>query len=158
MQLTQDQLRFVNREGQRTWLCSDYREGKTTIGAWLLARHILRDYPSWYVGHKFEKPITALCVGPTLQVVRDVMQPAIQDAFKMDFAEAERVMYAGIPRLQESIRIYGSRIDFKSVEQGREKFMGCLWDFIWMDECRLPDDLPNTMWGSFKALTETPRF
>ena len=50
------------------------RAGKTTAGAFELTLHLTGDYPDWWGGKRFDRPIRAWAAGTTNSVVRDVIQ------------------------------------------------------------------------------------
>ena len=50
------------------------RVGKTRAGACERTYHLTGEYPDWWLGKRFGKPIDAWAVGSTAQTVRDIVQ------------------------------------------------------------------------------------
>lgn len=123
------------------------RVGKTEGGGgYEVALHLTGLYPSWWKGHRFNRPNDWWCAGDTKETVRDIIQK------KMIGSQAE-IGTGIIPGdLIESVRyrpngngaadfvlvkhVSGgfSRLGFKSYDQGRESFQGTEKDGIWLDE------------------------
>ena len=123
------------------------RIGKTEgTGGFEMALHLTGDYPDWWEGRRFDRPIKARASGDTAKTVRDILQEklmgpitdlgtglipqdaivkttpkqGISNAFDMVFVKHKS---GGISRLQ-----------FKSYDQGRESFQGEEIDLDWLDE------------------------
>jgi len=58
---------------ERLFMCAN-RFGKTTGGAAELAFHLTGDYPKWWNGKRFDKPVRAWAAGVTGETTRDVLQ------------------------------------------------------------------------------------
>ena len=58
---------------ERLFMCAN-RFGKTTGGAAELAFHLTGDYPEWWHGKRFDKPVRAWAAGVTGETTRDVLQ------------------------------------------------------------------------------------
>lgn len=50
------------------------RVGKTFCGAAETAYHLTGDYPSWWSGHRFKKPVRAWAAGESNDTTRDIIQ------------------------------------------------------------------------------------
>src|SRR6516165_10028593 len=58
---------------ERLFMCAN-RFGKTTDGTAELAFHLTGDYPEWWHGKRFDKPVRAWAAGVTGETTRDVLQ------------------------------------------------------------------------------------
>jgi len=139
------------------------RVGKTMCGAAEMAIHLTGKYPAWWKGRRFNKPIRAWAAGVTNQSTRDVVQekllgPPLREwergtgmIPKSDIENAVKAQ--GISGLIDTVNVKhvgGSHswLQFKSYEQGREKWQGAGLEVIWLDEECSPDLY-------FEALTRT---
>lgn len=131
---------------ERLALCAN-RIGKTEgMGGYETALHLIGEYPQWWPGRKFKRPISAWAAGDTAQTVRDILQ------FKMLGAPGKHgtglipgdlivktTPRSGIPDAVETIVVKHSSggesvLGFKSYDQRRESFQGTEKDLIWLDE------------------------
>ena len=125
------------------------RIGKTECGAAEMAMHLTGQYPEWWCGKRFEKPIRAWAAGVTGESTRDVVQAKL-------FGPPERqedwgtglIPKAAIHKPSTGRGISGaidtaaikhstggwSSIAFKSYERGREKWQGAGLEVVWFDE------------------------
>ena len=70
------QIKF-HKEGQsnpQRLLMAGNRTGKTYCGAIETAYHLTGDYPSWWKGRRFTKPIRAWVGGESNETTRDIVQ------------------------------------------------------------------------------------
>ncbi|MCP4607735.1 MAG: hypothetical protein GY845_03320 [Planctomycetes bacterium] len=124
------------------------RVGKSEgIGAYETTLHASGKYPPWWVGKRFDKPITCWAAGTTGTTSRDIVQ------FKLlgqpenrgtgmipgDLIVKTTPKAGGVPNAVDTIlvrHISGglSRIKIKSYAEGRKSFEGTEQDFIWLDE------------------------
>jgi phage terminase large subunit-like protein len=140
------------------------RVGKTLCGAAELAMHLTGNYPEWWKGKRFDKPIRAWAAGVTNQSTRDVVQekllgPPLRE-WEHGTGMIPKAAIGHITKAQSSIsglidtvgiaHVSGrySTLQFKSYEHGREKWQGIGLDVCWLDE-ECPSDL------YFEALTRT---
>jgi phage terminase large subunit-like protein len=137
---------FEHRE--RLFMCAN-RFGKTTAGAAELAFHLTGDYPEWWLGKRFDKPVRAWAAGVTGETTRDVLQEKL---IGPPFREAEwgtgmipKAAIAGIatsrgiPAAIDTVNIRHvsgglSSLQFKSYERGREKWQGAGLEVVYFDE------------------------
>jgi phage terminase large subunit-like protein len=128
------------------------RTGKTRSGAADVAIHATGQYPPWWQGRKFNKPIVAVVAGCTNEDVRNVQQKALLGGMR----EGERrpdgsgwipsdcigmvtFRQCGVPNVVDTVRVKHSTGDysyimFKSYEQGAVKFLGFEAHVAWLDE------------------------
>jgi len=151
--------------------------GKTLGGACEAAYHLTGEYPEWWEGLRFTKPITMWACGVTAEVVRDSIQLLMCGSI-----EKGEVGYGTIPKgkIEGSQKSFGtancldsvmvrhktgglSICKFKSYSRGREKFQASTIDLIWFDE-EPPEDIyaegktrtNNGQYGQTVMLTYTP--
>lgn len=145
------QLQFHNAGAEyreRLFLAGN-RCGKTQAGAFEMAMHLTGQYPFWWQGKRFDKPIRAWAAGVTSESTRDVVQEKL-------FGPPDRRESWGtgaIPKnclgevmlargIANSIDIASikhanggwSSLAFKSYEKGREKWQGAALEVVFMDE------------------------
>ena len=145
------QLEFHNAGSQyrERLFCGGNRVGKTECGAAELAIHLTGNYPSWWHGRVFDKPIRAWAAGITGESTRDVVQakllgpPDRREDWgtgmipKASFGDI--MTGRGIANAIDMMTVRHSSggwssLAFKSYEKGREKWQGAALEVIWMDE------------------------
>jgi phage terminase large subunit-like protein len=128
------------------------QSGKTLCGSAEVSWHASGLYPSWWVGFRFQKPITIWVIGESTAVVRENLQAKLAGGLGDDYGTGTIPLEA-LPR--KPVMISGgsggidvmfvqhftdgkpdgiSKIFFKSFEQGREKLQSATVDFNWIDE------------------------
>lgn len=123
------------------------RVGKTEgVGGYEMALHLTGQYPEWWTGRRFKKPIRAWVAGDTSKTVREILQykllgPVGAWGTGLIPGEAiERTVRAsGVPDTVEVLYVKHvgggtSYCVFKSYDQRRESFQGTEQDVIWLDE------------------------
>lgn len=123
------------------------RIGKTEgVGGYELALHLTGQYPIWWTGRKFARPISAWAAGDTGITVRDIIQKKLMGPVGAwgtglipGDAIAREVRASGIPDKLDTIYVKHvsggtSSITLKSYDQRRESFQGTEQDVIWLDE------------------------
>jgi phage terminase large subunit-like protein len=127
-------------------LCAGNRTGKTFCTAYETTCHVTGEYPEWWTGWRVKKPILAWVSSLTNETSRDIVQkellgePNKLGTGMIPGNMIKKVTYrqAGIQHVADMVTIQGkfglSTIQFKTAEQGREKFQGTAPDWIWQDE------------------------
>lgn len=123
------------------------RVGKTEgVGGYELTLHLTGDYPEWWVGRRFDKPIKAWVAGDTGTTVRDILQAKLFGPFNHQGtglipADAIARITRGMGKADTIDTAYIkhkngglSQLTFKSYDQRRESFQGTEQDVIWLDE------------------------
>jgi len=124
------------------------RIGKSEgIGGYETALHLTGEYPDWWKGKRFSRPINAWACGSTGQTVRDIVQfkllgkPGEEGTgmIKGEFITDVKKKAGGVPDAIESVRVKHisggySYLVFKSYDQKRKAFEGTEQDVIWLDE------------------------
>lgn len=137
---------------ERCFLASN-RSGKSEAAAYETACHVTGDYPDWWEGRRFPKPIEAWAVGETNETTRDIVMAKLlgspEDRGKTKHVTgtgmipADRIgkvtWRSGVADLVDSVKIRHasggwSMLGLKSYEQGWTKFQGTAKHVIWMDE------------------------
>lgn len=131
---------------QRLMLAAN-RVGKTEgVGLYELVWHLIGEYPKWWVGRRFDRPIKAWAAGDTGKTVREILQakllgPVGQWGTGLIPGDAiERISRgAGVADSVDSIYVrskFGglSQLTLKSYDQRRESFQGTEQDAILLDE------------------------
>ena len=124
------------------------RVGKSEgIGAYELTIHATGKYPSWWIGKRFNKPITAWAAGTTGTTARDIVQfkllgqPESRGTGMIpgDLIVKTTPKAGGVPNAVDTVLVQHvsgglSRIKIKSYAEGRKSFEGTEQDLIWLDE------------------------
>lgn len=123
------------------------RVGKTeTGGGYELVTHLTGDYPKWWTGRRFDRPISAWAAGDTGKTVREIIQAKLlgkPGAHGTGLIPAERLARTtskqGISDATDTIYVTHatgglSQCVLKSYDQRREAFQGSEQDVIWLDE------------------------
>lgn len=153
------------------------RVGKTEgAGGYETALHLTGRYPDWWEGKRFDRPVNWLCAGITTDETRDVIQaklvgpPARKDEWGTALLPADTLgrvtRKMGVADALDVVSVRHmtggwSSLQFRSSDQGREKFQGTERDGIWLDEECPPDIysecVTRTMTtGGIVMLTFTP--
>jgi phage terminase large subunit-like protein len=138
---------------ERIFLASN-RSGKTISGAYEMACHLTGDYPFWWIGKTFDRPINAWAMGSTARSTRDVVQMELLGPvghWGSGMIPLEKLgtfgSLQGTPGGVDVIKIKHksggwSTLGFKNYSQSLDAFMGYKMDVIWMDE-EVPHDIYN---------------
>lgn len=129
------------------------RVGKTVVGGYETALHLTGEYPDWWEGRRFRKPIRAWAAGKTNETTRDIVQlqllgPVLGSGPTKRLAGTgtipgrrlgDTTWKSGVPNLVDTIAVKHtsggwSHLGFKTYEQGRGSFEGTAQDLIWFDE------------------------
>lgn len=129
------------------------RSGKTMAGGYEVTLHLLGQYPEWWEGRRFTRPITAWVSGEDAKAVRDSLQVTLFGAHNDlgtglvpgDSIVGRPTSRAGVPEAFDSANIRHisgatSRLAFKSYDQGRESFQAAKVDVVMYDE-EPPEDV-----------------
>jgi phage terminase large subunit-like protein len=143
------QKKFHNTKAQQRLLMAGNRIGKSFCGAMEMAFHLTGQYPDWWNGRRFNRPIRAWAGGASNETTRDICQKELVGQPDDPSAKGtgsiplkyigETVRKAGVPNAMNSLVIKHvtggwSRLAFKAYEMGKEKWMGESLDVIWLDE------------------------
>jgi phage terminase large subunit-like protein len=124
------------------------RVGKTWgAGGYETALHLTGDYPEWWEGHRFTRPVDIWAVGETSETTRDIVQLSLMGPpgqlgyglLPKSNIIGEPTKRSGVSGAMDTAKIRHvsggiSYLGFKSYDQGRSKFQGTAKDLIWLDE------------------------
>lgn len=123
------------------------RVGKTEgIGGYESTLHLTGEYPRWWPGRVFEKPVNELCGGDTATTTRDIIvrkllgPPEARGTGLIPKRCIEDIVpYTGVRDHVDIARIKRdgggfSTLQFRSYDQGRVAWQGTERDIIWLDE------------------------
>jgi len=127
-------------------MCAN-RVGKTEgMGGCETTYHLTGNYPDWWKGYRFTKPLVAWIAGETSKDVRDSIQFKLlgrpgQEGTGLIPGDLikRRTAKTGIPDAVDTFYIQHagggtSSCTFKGYEQGRESFQAADVDWMWFDE------------------------
>lgn len=130
-------------------LSAGNQQGKTYAGAAEMAYHLTGDYPDWWDGVRWDRPIHAWAAGEGSTEVRDTGQklllgePGVKEAFGTGMIPKDKIvdvsLSRGVANAYDTVQVRHSSggisvLRFKSYEQGRTKFQGATIDLVWLDE------------------------
>lgn len=137
--------------------------GKTVSGAAESAMHLTGQYPEWWEGKRFDKPIVMLAGSESYELTRDGVQrlligaPANEEDWGTGYIPAgcivSKTRRSGVSNALDSVTVKhvsggNSTLLFKAYEQGRGKWQANTVDFVWFDE-EPPEDV------YFEGITRT---
>lgn len=129
--------------------------GKTVAGAAEAAMHLTGQYPEWWDGHRFTRPIVMLCGSESYELTRDSVQrllmgpPDREEDWGTGFIPASAILARtrriGVSNALDSVTVKhvsggASSVYFKAYEQGRGKWQATTVDYVWFDE-EPPEDV-----------------
>lgn len=158
------QLEFHNAglmKRERLFMAGN-RVGKTFCGAFEMAMHLTGEYPEWWLGRRFNRPIKAWAASDTGTTTRDIVQTKLCGPYAypakygtgmipkkaVDWTK-DVSLARGVTDLFDTVlvthRTNGvidgkSILTFKTYEQGAKKWQGEAVDVIWNDE-EPPEDV-----------------
>ncbi len=139
---------------ERLYQAGNQLYGKTTAGAVEAAYHLTGQYPKWWCGFRFNRPVKGWAVGESGVWTRDQAQSRLcgdhSTAFNVGapgwgtgFIPRDvllgRTLAHGVQNGFDTISVRHvsggtSYCGFRSYEQGRAKVQGASLDFVWPDE------------------------
>jgi len=129
-------------------MVSANRIGKSFgTGGYELTLHLTGEYPDWWTGRRFDRPVRAWAAGDTSQTVRDIIQTKLlgpTGAYGTGLIPGNLILdvkkkAGSVPDAVESVSVRHksggiSHLGFKSYDQKRKSFQGTEQDVIWLDE------------------------
>lgn len=124
------------------------RVGKTEgVGGYEMALHLTGQYPPWWQGRRFDRPVRAWAAGDTGKTVREILQYKLLGpvgAWGTGLIPGDSIsrIVRGTGGVADTVEIVyvrhasgqDSTLIFKSYDQRREAFQGTEQDVIWLDE------------------------
>ena len=136
----------LGSEHKERCLLGGNRSGKTIAGSYEVTLHLTGEYPAWWNGYRFDRPIRALAAGDTAKTSRDIIQQKLlgnPGDHGTGMIPGDLILKtspkSGIPDGVEMIHVKhvsgGTSIcQINSYDQGREAFQGTEQDVVWLDE------------------------
>lgn len=123
------------------------RVGKTEgAGGYEMTLHLTGEYPTWWTGRRFKKPISAWAAGDTSKTVREIIQLKLLGPLH-DLGSGlipkdliiRTTPKQGVADAIDTIQVKHasggiSTLTLKSFDQKRHSFQGSEQDVIWLDE------------------------
>ena len=140
------------------------RTGKSEAGAYEVTCHATGEYPSWWQGKRFARPVMIWAGGDTATTCRDIIQHKLLGEIGdhgSGMIPKENIVDTKTRRnvadAIETIRVKHisggvSTIVLKTYEQGRASWQGTEVDFIWIDE-----ECPQDVYGEALIRTMTTK-
>lgn len=123
------------------------RVGKTEgVGGYEMTMHLTGNYPPWWTGKRFDRPINAWAAGDTGKTVREIIQAKLlgkHDDMGTGLIPKDLIVKTtpkqGVPEAVDTIYVKhksggSSQFVLKSYDQKRISFQGTEQDVIWLDE------------------------
>jgi len=137
--------------------------GKTLGGAAECSMHLTGEYPDWWEGRRFDKPVILIAGSESAELTRDGVQrlligpPDREEEWGTGFipqrAIVARTRRMGVSNALDTVTVRHvsggmSTLYLKSYDQGRSKWQANTVDFVWFDE-EPPEDV------YFEGITRT---
>lgn len=137
--------------------------GKTLAGAAETAMHLTGEYPDWWGGLRFDRPVIVIAGSESAELTRDGVQrlligpPDREEDWGTGFipqrAIIARTRRMGVSNALDTVTVKHksggqSTLYLKSYDQGRSKWQANTVDFVWFDE-EPPEDV------YFEGITRT---
>lgn len=137
--------------------------GKTLSGAAEVAMHLTGEYPDWWQGKRFDKPVIVIAGSESAELTRDGVQrllvgpPDREEDWGTGFIPQRAIMARtrrmGVSNALDTVTVRHvsggqSTLYLKSYDQGRSKWQANTVDFVWFDE-EPPEDV------YFEGITRT---
>lgn len=137
--------------------------GKTLSGAAEVAMHLTGEYPEWWAGKRFDKPVIVIAGSESAELTRDGVQrllvgpPDREEDWGTGFIPQRAIMARtrrmGVSNALDTVTVRHvsggqSTLYLKSYDQGRSKWQANTVDFVWFDE-EPPEDV------YFEGITRT---
>jgi phage terminase large subunit-like protein len=142
------QLAFhaAGRTHRERLLMAGNQLGKTWSAGAEVAMHLTGDYPDWWPGRRFDKPVVVWAGGVTGEATRDTVQRVLmgrKEQIGTGMIPARSIIGTssarGIADALDTVTVRHrsggtSHLLFKSYEKGREKWQGDTVHIVWFDE------------------------
>jgi phage terminase large subunit-like protein len=144
------QMEYLSSMTFETMFSAGNGNGKTEMAGYKVSRFLTGEYPNWWQGRRFARPVHGWVVSKTASLglipqekllgVKDInmsdkfgtgMIP--RDAI-IEKPSASRSVQGGASTVRIKSKYGESLLEFKSADQGREALQGDTLDFVWFDE------------------------
>jgi len=141
------------KDNPERMLMAANRVGKTISAACEVSYHLTGDYPDWWKGKKFEKPVLVWTGSPTNETSKDIVQSELigdlGESLGTGWIPRGKIVgkpttrQAGVKNVVDSFKVRHksgglSTCVLKTYEQGWQKWQGTAPHVVWLDE--EPDD------------------
>lgn len=146
-ELYKKHMEFIGETNKHREACfmAANRAGKSETGAYAVATWLTGEYPDWWNGKRFDRPVNILVSGETGKLVRDSIQKKLMgepNAIGTGMIPLDCIIdkrpKSGIPDAIDTVRVKHvkgeSILQFQSYDQGREAFQATERDVILEDE------------------------
>lgn len=173
----QQQFHDLGLTKRERLLMAGNQNGKTYCGGAEATYHLTGDYPDWWLGRRWDRPVIGWVAGVTGESTRDnpqrILMGRLSDGWGTGMIPHEKIdwkngvsMARGVADLMDTVLVKyksggHSQLQLKSYEKGREKWQGDTIDFLWCDE-EPPEDIygegltRTTATGGMAFITFTP--
>lgn len=149
----QKEFHQAGENNQERMLMAANRVGKTMSAGCEVAYHLTGDYPEWWEGKRFTKPVLAWTGSPTNETSKDIVQNELLGGLgeKLGTGWIPRARLVGQPTTRQAgvkgvvdsfnVRHASGGLStciLKTYEQGWQKWQGTAPHVVWLDE--EPDD------------------
>lgn len=124
------------------------RSGKSWLGGFETTLHLTGEYPDWWRGKRFSRPIVGIACGKDGKITRDSVQRILlghRSSFGTGFIPGTHVIRDDCTMSRAASGLFDevpvkhisggtSILRFKSYDQGREAFEATELDWVWEDE------------------------
>ncbi|MGI9411553.1 MAG: terminase large subunit domain-containing protein [Hyphomicrobiaceae bacterium] len=144
------QLNFhsAGSTNQERMVMAANRPGKTVCAAAETSMHMTGEYPDWWEGRRFHKPVLVWTGSPTNETSRDIVQKELLGADgrvgtgfipRANLVGKPKMRQAGVSDVIDTFRVRHttggvSKCILKTYEQGWRKWQGTEPDVVWLDE------------------------
>lgn len=123
-----------------------HNTGKTLSGAYVMACHLTGEYPSFWSGRRWSRPISAWAAGSDAKSTRDTVQKELLGpigAWGSGMIPLDKMgkfwMLSGVPQGVDTIEVKHisggmSTLSFKNYQQASSAYYGTEKHCIWLDE------------------------
>lgn len=145
----QKEFHFAGAENQERMLMAANRVGKTLSAGAEVSMHMTGDYPDWWEGKRFQKPVLVWTGSPTNETSKDIVQRELLGGLGEDLGTGwipkarlvgkPTTRQAGVKNVIDSFNVRHvsggiSTVVLKTYEQGWVKWQGTAPHVVWMDE------------------------
>lgn len=145
----QRQFHAAGLDNRERLLMAGNQLGKTYCGAAEAAMHLTGQYPDWWAGRRWDRPVRGWAGSKTGEVTRDGVQryligePKDESQWGTGMVPADSLLDWGrrqgvADSLDNAVIRHASggssTLGFKSYDQGRQKWQSETLDFVWFDE------------------------
>ena len=133
--------------------------------------HLTGEYPSWWTGRRFDKPVLWWTGSPTTETSRDIVQKALlggtdKENLGTGYIPGEfivgrpRMRQAGVSDVVDQMKVRHvpsggvSTLQLRTYEQGWRKWQGTAPNGVWMDE--EPDRKSTRLNSSHSSVSRMP--